>query len=254
LCDYRSEAQWRHRLGVLRLLRLHSAQQVKYLRKQLLRGNEFNLALAAASLERTALLEDLIDASYLQGMAVDADPPVTEAAFQVMLERGKGEVIARANTLEKVLSNSLGELAGLRQRLAALPVGNWTDSRRDIDTQMRQLLSPGFMRDTPEAWLAQLPRYLKALGTRIERLPGQYARDQGHSAVLEELGGRLWAALKERPLLLRESEQAMQYRWLLEEFRVSLFAQSLGTRQPVSAKRLEEQWQEVAQWLQHNPR
>ncbi len=254
LCDYPGEARLRHRLGVLRLLRLHSAQQVKYLRKQLLRGNEFNLVLAAASLDRTALLEDLVDASYLQAMAVDAGPPYTETEFLQMLERGKADVVTRANELEAMLLGSLRVLAEIRRLLAALQAGAWPDTRQDIDMQLQRLLAPGFMRDTPALWLAQLPRYLKALRTRVERLPGQYAKDQGHTAQLQALAAPLWEAAGRQPGLLLLSDEAVQYRWLLEEFRVSLFAQNLGTRQAVSAKRLQEQWQAVAQWLGKNPR
>jgi ATP-dependent helicase HrpA len=239
---------------VLRLLRLHSQQQVKYLRKQLLQGNEFSLALAAASRERTALLEDLIDASYLQAMAVDAAPPYSEADFLQLLERGRADVITRGNELESMLLGSLRVLADIRRLLAALQPAAWPDARRDIDAQLQRLLAPGFLRDTPAPWLAQLPRYLKAVRTRVERLPGQYAKDQGHTTQLQALAAPLWQAADRRPGLLLLSEEAAQYRWLLEEFRVSLFAQNLGTRQAVSAKRLQEQWQAVANWLGKNPR
>ena len=66
------------------------------LRKQLLRGNEFSLVLAAASLAPDALLDDLLDASYLQAMAVDEQPPYSQVEFLTLLEKGKGGVIARA--------------------------------------------------------------------------------------------------------------------------------------------------------------
>lgn len=253
LCDYAGEARQRHRLGVLRLLRLHSAQQVKYLRKQLLRGNEFSLVLAAAGLERLPLLEDLVDACYLQAMAVDEGAPFTRVAFQQMLERGKSEVVGQANELERVLLNSLRVLADLRRRLAGLETGRWADTREDVETQLRRLLVPGFQRDTPWQWLSQYPRYMKALLTRVERLSGQYAKDQAHTALLQELGEPLWQAVQERPGLMLLSGEALQYRWMLEELRVSLFAQSLGTRQAVSAKRLQEQWRLVASWLAKTP-
>jgi ATP-dependent helicase HrpA len=253
LCDYPAEARLRHRLGVLRLLRLHSAQQVKYLRKQLLRGNESALVLAAAGLEREALLEDLVDAAYLQAMAVDQGAPRSREAFQQLLERGRGEVVGRASELEKVLLNSLGALAELRRRLASLDAGRWPDTRADIEAQLERLLVAGFQRDTPEPWLSQYPRYMKALGNRVERLSGQYAKDQAHTALLQELAEPLWEALRKRPGLLLSCSDAMQYRWMLEELRVSLFAQHLGTRQAVSAKRLQEQWRAVVQWLAANP-
>jgi len=200
-----------------------------------------------------ALLEDLVDASYLQAMAVAAQAPYAEADFLRLLERGSGEVIARANELETLLLASLRILAEIRQRLAGLPAGSWPDTRADIDQQLRRLLAPCFMRDTPQDWLAQMPRYLKAVRTRVERLPGQYAKDQAHTAQLQSLAAPLWEAAASYPGLLGLSDEAAHYRWLLEEFRVSLFAQNLGTRQAVSAKRLQEQWQAVARWLGNNP-
>jgi ATP-dependent helicase HrpA len=115
------------------------------------------------------------------------------------------------------------------------------------------LLAAGFQRDTPGDWLAQYPRYVKALHNRVERLSGQYARDQGHTALLQSLGEPLWQALAQRDGLLLRSAAARDYRWMLEELRVSLFAQNLGTRKAVSKKRLEEQWRIVQQWLEQNP-
>jgi ATP-dependent helicase HrpA len=131
--------------------------------------------------------------------------------------------------------------------------GKWRDSRNDIDAQLKRLLGGAFQRDTPAPWLSQYPRYMKAVLQRLERLPGQYAKDQQYTQSLHALSQPLLDALAQRPGLLWQSEGAMTYRWMLEEFRVSLFAQSLGTRQAVSQKRLQEQWSAVAQWLLKNP-
>jgi ATP-dependent RNA helicase HrpA len=253
LCDYPGEARLRHRLGVVRLLRLHSAQQVKYLRKQLLRGNEFNLLLAGAALERGALVEDLVDASYLQAMKVEVALPYHSSEFKAMLEAGKGEVVGLANELETILLNTLKTLVDIHRLLAGMAAGRWPDTRADIEAQLHGLISGSFQRDTPAAWLAQYPRYMKALRLRIERLSGQYAKDQKHTTLLQSLAAPLSEAQRQRPGLLLLCADAMQYRWMLEELRVSLFAQNLGTRQAVSAKRLQEQWQAVLQWLGRNP-
>ena len=253
LCDYPGEARLRHRLGVLRLLRLGSAQQVKYLRKQVLRGNEFNLVLAGAGLDRTALLEDLIDAAYVQAMSLDQDLPFAEDAFAAALARGKSEVITRANEMETVLLNVLVVLAELRHKLAGLEAGKWLDFREDVERQLQRLLQARFQRDTPWEWLSQYPRYLKALRSRAERLGGQYAKDQKNTALLQKLAQPLWDSVADRPGLLLLCAPASQYRWMLEELRVSLFAQNLGTRQAVSEKRLQEQWRAVLQWLDINP-
>ena len=76
-----------------------------------------------------------------------------------------------------------------------MPAGAWSDSREDIKMQLAGLLQTGFMRDTPAAWLAQYPRYMKALRTRVERLSGQYPKDQQHMAMLAGLSEPLQAAL-----------------------------------------------------------
>lgn len=253
LCDYPSEAYITHRLGVLRLLRLDGAQQVKYLRKQLLRGNEFNLVLAGTKFERSALVEDLIDAAYIQATGLDETLPYTQSDFQVLVEAGKGRVIGRAAAAEAILLTVLRLLVEIRQKLAALEAGKWTASRADIEAQLSTLLAKSFHRDTPADALAHYPRYMKALLQRIERLPGQFPKDEKCTASLQALTQPLWQALQERPALLLLSAQARTYRWMLEEFRVSLFAQNLGTRQAVSEKRLLEQWDHVSQWLDKNP-
>jgi ATP-dependent helicase HrpA len=94
---------------------------------------------------------------------------------------------------------------------------------------------------------------MKALQQRLERVAGQYPKDQKYTASLQALTQPLLLALQERPALLLRSVEARTYRWMLEEFRVSLFAQNLGTRQAVSEKRLREQWCSVSQWLDQNP-
>ncbi|NND68691.1 MAG: DUF3418 domain-containing protein, partial [Halioglobus sp.] len=100
---------------------------------------------------------------------------------------------------------------------------------------------------------SQYPRYLKALDTRLARLSGQYAKDSQYTQRLAALLEPLQEVLARRPNLLADCPHAEQYRWMLEEFRVSLFAQGLGTRLPVSQKRLEARWTEVEEWLRANP-
>ncbi len=253
LCDYPAEAHIRHRLGVTRLLRLAGTQQVKYLRKQLLRGNEFNLMLAAAQLERGALVEDLIDAAYLQGVEAGQGLPYSEADFNRIEQAGRAEVIGRALEIETLLLNALRLLAEVRRTLSTLGDDKWPDTQADVQSQLSALWCESFQRDTPVEWLAQYPRYMKALQQRLERLAGQYPKDQKYTGILATLTQPLLETLGKRPGLLLLSEEACTYRWMLEEFRVSLFAQNLGTRRAVSQKRLDEQWQAVSRYLTNNP-
>ncbi|MFT6956710.1 MAG: ATP-dependent helicase HrpA [Halieaceae bacterium] len=253
LYDYPEQARQQHRLGVLKLAQLGNSQGVKYLRKQLLRGNEFNLVLAGAGLERATLLEDLVNGTFVQALELESSLPYGQAEFDQAQAQCRAELVNVGNELEKTLLSSLQILAAVRRLLGGLQRGQWPDSRADIGRQLQGLLRPEFLRDTPAAWLSQYPRYLKALRIRIERLSGQYAKDQQYLAMLAALEEPMLQALKLRPDLIQASPEAAHYRWGIEEFRVSLFAQNLGTRMPVSQKRLQEQWQLVAAWLTQNP-
>ena len=223
------------------------------LRKQVLRGNAFNLVLAGAQLDRNVLVDDLIDGAYSQDLGMGAHLPYAEEDFKKVEAAAQGAVVGRANEMETTLLTVLKLLVEVRQKVTALGPVKWPDTREDISVQLSGLIGDNFQRDTPAEWLAQYPRYVKAVLQRLERLTGQYPKDQKYTHSLHDLTEPLLAAQAERPQLLLMSNDAMTYRWMLEEFRVSLFAQNLGTRQAVSVKRLREQWDLVSEWLKKNP-
>ncbi len=253
LLDYPAAAREAHRRGVLKLLRTHNSQAAKYLRKQLFKGNAANLALAGSGLAREALVEDVVDAAFTQAMGLDERLPYTREEFEAALQAGKGRVVEVANRLESCLLGAMETLAQARRVIAGYPPGQWRDSVADMQRQVDTLWAKGVLRDTQPEWLEQYPRYMKGLLNRAQRLSGQYPKDQQHTATLQELAEPLWALLERRSTALVECPAACQYRWMLEELRVSLFAQQLGTRLGVSRKRLEERWREVEQWLAANP-
>lgn len=119
-------------------------------------------------------------------------------------------------------------------------------SRRDIENQVQVLLAEGFLIKTPWTWLREYPRYFEAIAMRVERLPT--TDPQKELAWIEELAG-YWSQYSEM-LGKHRTHQLVdpeldQFRWMIEEYRVSLFAQRLGTRVSVSPQRLERQWQKV---------
>ena len=97
--------------------------------------------------------------------------------------------------------------------------------------------------------LASYPRYLAAIQERIDKLDGHYQRDRQCTLTIAPMQDALNDVLSASPGLWRQSALLRDYRWMLEEFRVSLFAQRLGTSQPVSEKRLKQQWQAVTKAL-----
>jgi len=253
LFDYPREAELSHRRGLVRLYRLQSADQARYLRKQLLRGNEASLLLAAAGMEKDALVDDLVDASFNRALLGEGVLPRDKQSFQQALERGRGELVGCGNEYETLLLTTLALLGEVRRRLAE-PEGDARDyARADIEAQLAGLFAENFLFLTPWQWLSHYPRYIKALQTRLQRLSAHPHKDLKHTESLQELQAPLRDYLNQNPQGLRINPELRQYRWLLEELRVSFFAQSLGTSLPVSVKRLQEQWDRVGRWDKENP-
>ena len=121
----------------------------------------------------------------------------------------------------------------------------YQESVRDMREQLDALLAPGFLHRTPALWLPRLPVYLQAMAARTEKLSQRLPKDlecvwemQALQQPLHELGAV--------PAMRAQAQAGItEYRWMLEEYRISLFAQQLGTRVPVSHKRLDKLWAEV---------
>jgi ATP-dependent helicase HrpA len=116
-------------------------------------------------------------------------------------------------------------------------------TRADLHDQLQHLFAPGFLVQTPWPWLMQFSRYLRGIARRIEKLPmGGGAKDAQLIADLQPLWQRWKSRAKEHAARDLHDAELVTYRWMLEEYRILLFAQELGTAVSVSAKRLEKQW------------
>lgn len=246
LLDYPEDATVAHRLGVIRLLAKNQSANVNLLRRKLLKSNEASLLLAAAKLERQPLVDAMIDGALGEGLQLSTLPRDQES-FARALSDCADQLFTRLAERERALLGGLGALGealrGLSKlgRSAAAP-------RADVEAQLAKLMVPTALRDTPIEWLREYPRYLKAIGVRVERLSGQLLKDAKDSARLAAVQAPLDALLARYPQALLQSPDVLRYRFMVEEFRVSLYAQALGTRLPVSEKRLQEQWQQVLHW------
>ena len=252
LLDYPGEAALAHEDGLVALAIKQASQVVKSLRKSLLSGNELVLAFAAVEIDRKQLVEDLIAAVAYQSLR-SLEPPRSDAAFKRWFDGLRsdwhGEAVAAGEQLATALKAwSTGRTAG--SKLGS----DYRDSQDDCWANMRALLSSDTIRYAGSEWLKEYPRYAKAAEHRINRLNGQYLKDQKALELLTPWYQTLSDAQVGYPGLVRLSDTAFQYRWMLEEFRVSLFAQQMKTRLPVSSKRLEQQWHLVQQWMEQNPR
>ncbi len=121
------------------------------------------------------------------------------------------------------------------------------NSMADLKFQMEQLVYPGFLVATPPQWQACLPRYFEAADIRLEKMPREMGREREFLHLIDPLWRRYQQKLEQQRRQGIGDPELTLYRWMLEEFRVSWFAQQLGTAMPVSVKRLDRQWEKVRQ-------
>jgi len=232
------------RRGVLRLFVLALPQQYRELVRQA-RGDRELVLLGRELAAEGDLAEEAARAAFAAVfLPDDTAPPRDAASFRARLDAGRATVIEAGEGLIALLREVLALRARIQQRLGAGLGGPGAAlASADIDRQLARLVYAGFVRDIAPGRLAHLPRYLRAILVRIERL----AQGRGEARQMLELaphGERLATAAREWSS--PDAAAAWEgYRWMVEEFRVSLFAQQLGTAGKVSHARLEEHWARV---------
>ena len=240
-----AEAEFQHRRALQRLLLQQLAEPAKFLRGKLPGLTE--LGLLYRELGRVeALVEDILLASLDSCVLEGEDPlPRDGAGLASLAERKRGNWTEHAERLARLTLEVLKLWHGLQKRFKGKIDLSQAVALNDIKQQLANLVYPGFVRETPNAWFKELPRYLKAVELRLEKLGAQVQKDRVWSGEL----GNLWAQYKARADKHaqegKRDEQLTLYRWWLEEYRVSLFAQQLGTKVPISDKRLSKQWSQV---------
>ncbi len=227
------EALDAHRQGVLRLLRNALASDAKQARRRLPVSNP--LALKYAPLGGVeGLRDDLLEGGFgdlLERHELDVR---TAGTFEALRAQCARELFAAGIERLKLAEPIIDAQAELKPWLQPPLLGFAKASYDDLHEQLEALLVPGFLRDLPASRLAHYPRYLKAMRLRAERLRQDPSKDQ--QRMLQVLP--YWRAYLQRRAAGADAEALAELRWLIEEWRVSLFAQELKTAEPVSAKRL----------------
>ncbi|HEY6087915.1 MAG TPA: ATP-dependent RNA helicase HrpA [Burkholderiaceae bacterium] len=229
----------RHRVGLRRLVALQLKEPLKYLEKNIpdlpRMATQF-MGLGSAEDLREQIIAVALDRAFL------AEPLPTDAgAFKARLEAGRSRLTLIAQEVARAAATVLQEHANAVRKLKdSRPSKDVAD---DIGAQLQRLVGRRFLTDTDWAALAHLPRYLRAILMRLDKLRADPARDAQRLADLRPLEQRWLRRLAER----RGTADARldEFGWLLEELRVSLFAQELRTPQPVSVKRLDRAWAQL---------
>ena len=191
------------------------------------------------------LRNELIDAILDQAFLNEQPSPRNRAAFDQLLERGKNRLVAARVEVSETAAAILAAYHEVRRILNAESSPVWAEAITDLRNQLAGLVYPGFLSQTPPDWLPHVPRYLRAMILRLQKIrqaPDKDRQRSGEIIRLSDYFRRQWARNAEREL---SDPELIRFRWLLEELRVSQFAQELKTIAPVSIKRLEDQWARV---------
>ncbi len=231
--------------GLLRLCILALPQQVRYLKKQ--HGLPETAAIKYAPFgDRKSLADGLVEMAFYRAFVAEQPPVRTEQAFQQRLQVGKSRLVQAATDIQELISAILEKHHAVQAAVSADKSPAKKATRQDIQQQLSRLFPQEWMRRVPYQALLNYPRYLDAILVRWQRLQGKIDRDQ---QLIDELA-RLWDQYENRHNKHQREgvldEALEQWRWALEEYRVSLFAQGVKTPYPVSYKRLQKMWQSVA--------
>jgi ATP-dependent helicase HrpA len=246
LFDTAREAIVNHRKGVCRLMRFELKEQIKQLEKGLPNFNQYALLLRNV-VSPDDLREDMLNAIADRAFIGEDDLPRSNDAFMKLKQRARARLPAVTEGITRQAQAIANEYQALVNQQAKMPA-TVNRLKRDVEAQIGLLVYKGCFTQTPWEYLQHLPRYLKALNLRIQKQPANPDRDGKNAAAV----GQLWLRWQDKVNALTAAHHDIpatlaEYRWLIEELRVSLFAQELRTPFPVSIKRLDKAWLDLQQ-------
>ncbi len=238
----------KHRAGLTRLFALQIKDAIKYLEKNLpdlqKMATAYMLVGRAADNSGGGTLEELrqqiLDVALSRTFLLDP-LPTNEAEFKKRLDEGRGRLTLIATEIARLAGGILLEFTAAQRKIK--DTKNAAEASADCAQQLQRLVPKRFLSATPYAQLQHFPRYLKAITARLDKWRADPGRDAARLLEIKPQEQRYWRLVAERK---GATDARMQeFRWLLEELRVSFFAQELRTPQPVSIKRLEKVWQQL---------
>ncbi|WP_218068207.1 ATP-dependent RNA helicase HrpA [Candidatus Thiosymbion oneisti] len=240
------------RQGLRRLLMLQLGSDLHALRKDLPELDRMRLQYAKApqpageNESKAADLADELMALILDLTFLEDRPPIRDRqTFAARLEQNRPRLASVAQDVQALTGQILTRYQAIRKRLADITQTYWTASVTDMGQHLDALIFRGFLQQVPYPHLKDYPRYLKALDARADKLSQAAAKDRQRIQAMAAIHGK-W---RERSTAAREAgrhdTRLEEIRWMLEELRVSLFAQQIGTAYPVSVKRIEARWREL---------
>ncbi|HGO7261757.1 TPA: DUF3418 domain-containing protein [Neisseria meningitidis] len=238
LCDTIEAAEQAHRQGVIELMKLQLKEQVKDLNKGIQGFTQ--AAMLLKHINADTLRDDLTQAVCDRAFIGEDELPRNEKAFKEQIKRARSRLPAVKEALSRYLQETAAAYAELNGKLGKHPLTHL------LRLRLQTLLAPSFATRTPWAQWPRLPIYLKAMTLRLEKYSSNPARDAAREADIQELE-QMWQ--EKTDSLVKQglpiSDGLAGFKWMIEELRVSLFAQELKTPYPVSVKRLMKEWERL---------
>ena len=238
LFDTSAAAEQAHRLGVIELMKLQLKEQVKDLNKGIQGFTQ--AAMLLKHINADTLRDDLTQAVCDRAFIGEDELPRNEKAFKEQIKRARSRLPAVKEALSRYLQETAAAYAELNSKLGKHPLTHL------LRLRLQTLLAAGFATRTPWAQWPRLPIYLKAMTLRLEKYSSNPARDAAREADIQELE-QMWQ--EKTDSLVKQgqpvSDDLAAFKWMIEELRVSLFAQELKTPYPVSVKRLLKEWERL---------
>lgn len=236
LFDTTEAAEQAHRQGVIELMKLQLKEQVKDLNKGIQGFTQ--AAMLLKHINADTLRDDLTQAVCDRAFIGEDELPRNEKAFKEQIKRARSRLPAVKEALSRYLQETAAAYAELNSKLGKHPLTHLLRQR------LQTLLTPGFATSTPWAQWPRLPIYLKAMTLRLAKYSGNPARDAAREADIQELE-QMWQEKTDGLVKQGQpvSNDLAAFKWMIEELRVSLFAQELKTPYPVSVKRLLKEWE-----------
>ena len=188
-----------------------------------------------------ALMELVARRAFVDGEPLARTRDAWDAKFADRMER----MSLAAQDVAKVLPKLFVAYQEMSVRLEELGGNRWSAARTDIEQQIDHLMPADFLATTPWEWLKEFPRFFRAVVARIEKLPNLGEQDAANMAELQSFWQQFQEVSTQHDMSGIACPELTTFRWMIEEYRVSLYAQSLGTSVSVSPQRLEKQFRKV---------
>ena len=241
--DEPEEAKEVHKKGIRKLIRFQLKEQIKYLDKSLksLQSAQIvgsSLPFAKQAFESFENLKSQVINAAIEQSCLLGKLPINQQEFGVMCQESKGKLNLIALEISRLIEQIVNQAAGVNQKLNAFK--NIKELNENINSQLKEMFSKNFIENKSINILRNYPRYLKAVEVRLEK----YRKDPSKDAEKAEEVNKLTIKLNREKAARRgvEDPRLEEFENLLQELRVSLFAQELRTPMPVSVKRLNKVW------------